>query len=167
MYAKRGTTLNVVVRRKLAVTAFLVFLADYLTKHAAVKYLIEGPIEILGNVFKLQLVFNTGAAFSIATNATIFLSGFSMVVAAGILYFMARVDSMKWALALGLVLGGIFGNLSDRIFREPYGLQGAVVDWISVLSWPTFNIADSAVVVGVLLIVNLIWKKVPPRLVTK
>jgi signal peptidase II len=151
----------------LAVTAFLVFLADYSTKYAAVKYLIEGPFEIFGNLFKLQLVFNTGAAFSIATNATIFLSGFSMAVAAGILYFVTRVDSMKWALALGLVLGGIFGNLSDRIFREPYGLQGAVVDWISVLSWPTFNIADSAVVVGVLLIVNLIWKKVPPRLVTK
>ena len=148
-------------------TAFLVFLADYSTKYAAVKYLIEGPFEIFGNLFKLQLVFNTGAAFSIATNATIFLSGFSMAVAAGILYFVTRVDSMKWALALGLVLGGIFGNLSDRIFREPYGLQGAVVDWISVLSWPTFNIADSAVVVGVLLVVNLIWKKVPPRLVTK
>jgi len=149
------------------VTAFLVFLADYLTKHAAVKYLIEGPFEILGNVFKLQLVFNTGAAFSIATNATIFLSVFSMSAAAGILYFASRVDSNKWALGLGLVLGGIFGNLTDRIFREPYGLQGAVVDWISVLSWPTFNVADSAVVVGVLLIVNLIWRKVPPRLVTK
>ena len=148
-------------------TAFLVFLADYLTKHAAVKYLIEGPFEILGNVFKLQLVFNTGAAFSIATNATIFLSVFSMSAAAGILYFASRVDSIKWALGLGLVLGGIFGNLTDRIFREPYGLQGAVVDWISVLSWPTFNVADSAVVVGVLLIVNLIWRKVPPRLVTK
>ena len=148
-------------------TAFLVFLADYSTKYAAVKYLIEGPFEIFGNLFKLQLVFNTGAAFSIATNATIFLSGFSMVVAAGILYFTSRIDSIKWALGLGLVLGGIFGNLSDRIFREPYGLQGAVVDWISVLSWPTFNIADSAVVVGVLLIVNAIWKKVPPRLVTK
>jgi signal peptidase II len=151
----------------LAVTAFLVFLADYLTKHAAVKYLIEGPFEIFGNVFKLQLVFNTGAAFSIATNATIFLSVFSMSAAAGILYFASRVDSIKWALGLGLVLGGIFGNLTDRIFREPYGLQGAVVDWISVLSWPTFNVADSAVVVGVLLIVNLIWRKVPPRLVTK
>ena len=148
-------------------TAFLVFLADYSTKYAAVKYLIEKPFEIFGNIFKFQLVFNTGAAFSIATNATIFLSGFSMVVAAGILYFTSRIDSIKWALGLGLVLGGIFGNLSDRIFREPYGLQGAVVDWISVLSWPTFNIADSAVVVGVLLIVNLIWKKVPPRLVTK
>ncbi len=148
-------------------TAFLVFLADYLTKYAAVKYLIEGPFEIFGNTFKLQLVFNTGAAFSIATNATIFLSVFSMSAAAGILYFASRVDSIIWALGLGLVLGGIFGNLSDRIFREPYGLQGAVVDWISVLSWPTFNIADSAVVVGVLLIVSLIWKKVPPRLVTK
>jgi len=149
------------------VTAFLVFLADYSTKYAAVKYLIEGPFEILGNTFKLQLVFNTGAAFSIATNATILLSVFSMSTAAGILYFASRVDSNIWALGLGLVLGGIFGNLSDRIFREPYGLQGAVVDWISVLSWPTFNIADSAVVVGVLLIVSLIWKKVPPRLVTK
>ena len=148
-------------------TAFLVFLADYSTKYAAVKYLIEEPFEIFGNLFKFQLVFNTGAAFSIATNATIFLSGFSMVVAAGILYFTSRIDSLNWALGLGLVRGGIFGNLSDRIFREPYGLQGAVVDWISVLSWPTFNIADSAVVVGVLLIVNLIWKKVPPRLVTK
>ncbi len=167
MQAKRGTTLNVVVRRKLAVTAFLVFLVDYLTKYAAVKYLIEGPFEIFGDVFKLQLVFNTGAAFSIASKATIFLSVFSISAGVGILYFASRIVSVKWAIALGLVLGGIFGNLSDRIFREPFGLQGAVVDWISVLSWPTFNIADSAVVIGVLSVINLIWKKVPPRLVTK
>jgi signal peptidase II len=151
----------------LAVTAFLVFLADYLTKIAAVKILIDEPIEIFGNFLKLQLVFNTGAAFSLATSATIFLSVFSMSTAAVILFFASRIDSLKWSLGLGLVLGGIFGNLSDRIFREPGGLQGPVVDWISVLSWPTFNIADSAVVIGVLLIVNLIWKKVPPRLVTK
>lgn len=148
-------------------TAFLVFLADYLTKIAAVKILIDEPIEIFGNFLKLQLVFNTGAAFSLATSATIFLSVFSMSTAAVILFFASRIDSLKWSLGLGLVLGGIFGNLSDRIFREPGGLQGPVVDWISVLSWPTFNIADSAVVIGVLLIVNLIWKKVPPRLVTK
>lgn len=148
-------------------TAFLVFLADYLTKIAAVKILIDEPIEIFGNFLKLQLVFNTGAAFSLATSATIFLSVFSMSAAAAILFFASRIDSLKWSLGLGLVLGGIFGNLSDRIFREPGGLQGPVVDWISILSWPTFNIADSAVVIGVLLIVNLIWKKVPPRLITK
>jgi signal peptidase II len=151
----------------LAVTAFLVFLADYLTKFAAAKYLSEGPIHIIGDVLKLQLLFNTGAAFSLATSATIFLSVFSMSAAAGILYFTSRIDSPKWTIALGLVLGGIFGNLSDRIFREPGGLQGPVVDWISVLSWPTFNVADSAVVVGVLTIVWLIWSKTPSRSVLK
>jgi len=49
-----------------------------------------------------------------------------------------------------LVLGGIFGNLADRIFRAPGALQGAVVDWIKIPHWPTFNIADSAIVIGVL-----------------
>lgn len=127
----------------------------------------EGPVYIFGDVFKLQLLFNTGAAFSIATSATVFLSVFAMSAAAGILYFASRIDSHKWALALGLVLGGILGNLSDRIFREPGGLQGPVVDWISVLSWPTFNIADSGVVVGVSTIVWLTWRKIPSRSVSK
>ena len=87
---------------------------------------------------------------------------------AGVIFYYGRsVRSNPWAIALGLALGGIFGNLSDRIFREPGGLQGPVVDWISVLSWPTFNIADSAVVIGVLTIVWLIWSKTPSRSVSK
>jgi signal peptidase II len=117
------------------VTAFLVFLADYLTKYVAVKALSDEPVKVIGNFLKFELIFNTGAAFSLATSKTIFLSGFSIAVAAGILFFATRIDSMKWALALGLVLGGIFGNLSDRIFRSPGGLQGPVVDWISIPNW--------------------------------
>ena len=148
-------------------TAFLVFLADYFTKFAAVRLLADGPIKVIGNLFKFELVFNTGAAFSLATSKTIFLSVFAMLVAAGIFYFASLIDSNKWAIALGLVLGGIFGNLTDRIFRSPGGLQGPVVDWISVPNWPTFNIADSAVVVGVLTIVWLIWSKIPSRSVSK
>lgn len=148
-------------------TAFLIFLADYLTKFVAVKFLTDEPVKVIGNLLKFELVFNTGAAFSLATSKTIFLSVFSMTAAAGILYFATRVDSLKWALALGLVLGGIFGNLTDRIFRDPGALQGAVVDWISIPNWPTFNIADSAVVVGVLTIVWLIWNKTPSRLILK
>jgi len=151
----------------LAVTAFLVFLADYLTKYAAVNFLEGEPVKVIGNFLKFELLFNTGAAFSLATSKTILLSVFSMIVAAGILYFATRIDSIKWALALGLVLGGIFGNLCDRIFRSPGGLQGPVVDWISIPNWPTFNIADSSVVVGVLSIVCLIWLKLPSRSVTK
>lgn len=148
-------------------TAFLIFLADYSTKYAAVSLLYDGPKKILGNVLKFELTFNTGAAFSLATSKTIYLSVFAMAVAAYIFYFASRIDSTKWAVALGLVLGGIFGNLSDRIFRSPGGLQGAVVDWISIPHWPTFNIADSAVVVGVISIVSLIWAQIPPRTVVK
>jgi signal peptidase II len=61
---------------------------------------------------------------------------------------------------LGLVLGGIFGNLTDRIFRSPGGLQGEVVDWIQIPNWPVFNIADSAVVCGAILITVLNWKNI-------
>ena len=148
-------------------TAFLVFLADYLTKFAAVKVLVDEPINLIGDFLKLELVFNTGAAFSLATSKTIFLSVFAMAAAAGIFFFASRIDSSRWALALGLVLGGIFGNLTDRIFRSPGGLQGPVVDWISFSFWPTFNIADSGVVVGVMTIVWLIWKNIPSKSVSK
>ena len=148
-------------------TAFLVFLADYLTKFAAVKLLVDEPINLIGDFLKLELDFNTGAAFSLATSKTIFLSVFAMAAAAGIFFFASRIDSSRWALALGLVLGGIFGNLTDRIFRSPGGLQGPVVDWISFSFWPTFNIADSGVVVGVMTIVWLIWKNIPSRSVSK
>ena len=148
-------------------TAFLVFLADYLTKFAAVKVLVDEPINLIGDFLKLELVFNTGAAFSLATSKTIFLSVFAMAAAAGIFFFASRIDSNRWALALGLVLGGIFGNLTDRVFRSPGGLQGPVVDWISFSFWPTFNIADSGVVVGVMTIVWLIWKNIPSRSVSK
>jgi signal peptidase II len=151
----------------LAVTAFLIFLIDYLTKFAAVTFLTDGPVKVIGGFLKFELVYNTGAAFSLATSKTILLSVFSMTVAAGIFYFARRIDSHKWALALGSVLGGIFGNLSDRIFRSPGGLQGPVVDWISIPHWPTFNAADSAVVVGVLSIVSLTWANIPPRSATK
>ena len=144
-------------------TAFLIFLVDYLTKSAAVELLADEPVKIIGDFLQLELIYNTGAAFSLATSQGIFLSVFAMSAAAAILYFATRVDSKKWALALGLVLGGIFGNLTDRIFRSPGGLQGPVVDWISFSFWPTFNVADSAVVIGVSTIVWLIWSKKPSR----
>jgi len=149
------------------VTSFLIFLTDYLTKSAAVSLLADGPVKVLGSVIKFELIYNTGAAFSLATSKTIFLSVFSMAVGAGIFYFASQIDSKYWALALGAVLGGIFGNLSDRIFRSPGGLQGPVVDWISIPHWPTFNIADSAVVVGAISVVLLTWAKIPPRSATK
>ena len=70
------------------------------------------------------------------------------------------MKSTPWAVALGLALGGIFGNLADRIFREPAMLRGEVVDWIQLPNWPIFNIADSAVVCAAVLVTILSIKNI-------
>ncbi|CAB4339208.1 unannotated protein [freshwater metagenome] len=133
---------------------------DYSTKAAAIKFLADEPVKILGSFLKLNLTFNSGAAFSLASSATILLSTFSMIAVAVIFYFSRKVKSTQWAIALGLVLGGVFGNLSDRIFRNPGGLQGEVVDWIQIPNWPVFNIADTAVVSAAVLITILSAKNI-------
>lgn len=72
----------------------------------------------------------------------------------------ARLRSLPWAISLGLVLGGAVGNLTDRIFRAPGVFVGHVVDMVSLFDpygqvWPIFNLADSALVSGVVLAVLL------------
>ena len=120
----------------------------------------DEPKKVIGSILQFKLAFNSGAAFSLASSGTIFLSSFSIMVAATIFYFGRKVRSTPWAIALGLVLGGIFGNLTDRIFRSPGGLQGEVVDWIQVPHWPIFNIADTSVVCGAILITILNLKNI-------
>ena len=84
-----------------------------------------------------------------------------MIVAASIFYYARKVTSTGWAVALGLALGGIFGNLTDRIFRDPGALQGEVVDWIQLPNWPVFNVADMAVVSSAIFIALLSWRNIP------
>ncbi|MFM8633103.1 MAG: signal peptidase II [Candidatus Nanopelagicus sp.] len=153
--------MNLTQRRWLASVAFLVFALDYLTKTLAIEYLSSQSKQILGSFLQLKLVYNSGAAFSLASSGTIFLSTFAMIVAAAIFYYARKVTSTGWAGALGLALGGIFGNLSDRIFRSPGALQGKVVDWIQLPNWPVFNIADMAVVSSAIFITYLSWKNIP------
>ena len=142
-------------------TALIVFAIDYLTKTLALNYLSAQPNQILGTFLQLRLTFNSGAAFSLASSGTIFLSSFGIIVSAAIFYYGRKVHSKRWPFALGLALGGIFGNLSDRIFRAPGGLQGEVVDWIQLPNWPVFNVADMAVVSAALVVSYLSWKNVP------
>ena len=90
-----------------------------------------------------------------ATGYTWILSLVALAVVGAIIWLGRRLDSVGWAIGLGLVLGGALGNLTDRIFREPGPLRGHVVDFISVGWWPVFNLADSAVVCGAVLLVLL------------
>ncbi|MFT3662054.1 MAG: signal peptidase II [Gordonia sp. (in: high G+C Gram-positive bacteria)] len=140
----------------LAALAVVVYTADLLTKTLAVRHLDpSSPVEIVGDVVTLSLVRNSGAAFSMATGYTWILTIIALAVVVAIIRFSSRLRSLCWAVGLGLVLGGALGNLTDRFFREPGPLRGHVVDFISVGWWPVFNVADSAVVCGAILLVAL------------
>jgi signal peptidase II len=114
------------------------------------------PDRILGGLFYLDVARNSGAAFSLGTGFTIILTMVAAAVVVIILRTASRMRSVGWAVALGLVLGGALGNLSDRMFRAPGVGRGHVVDWISAFGprgehWPIFNIADSAICCGAVL----------------
>lgn len=115
----------------------------------------RGPVRLLGGLVNLVQARNTGAAFSIAQGQTVVLSLVALGVVAAIARTARRLGSSAWAVCLGLILGGAVGNLIDRIFRAPGPLRGAVVDWIDLRVWPVFNLADSALVIGVCLAVVL------------
>jgi signal peptidase II len=140
--------------RLLLPLAGAVLLADVLTKLVVVATIRPGEdIRVLGGALYLTQLRNVGAAFSFAEGATILFSLVAVAVAVIIVRTARRLYSTGWAVALGLVLGGALGNLSDRIFRAPGFLRGGVVDFLSVFGpdgsvWPVFNLADSAIVCG-------------------
>ena len=145
----------------LALIAVVVLAADIVTKVVAVAQLEDRePVEVLGGLVYLQLLRNPGAAFSFATGYTWVLTIIAIAVVVVIVRVARRLRSTGWAVALGLVLGGALGNLTDRIFRSPGPLQGHVVDVVSLLApdgrvWPVFNLADSSIVTGGVLLVLL------------
>lgn len=145
----------------LALTAVVALALDVISKIIVVETL-EGdePKKLLGGALYLSAHRNSGAAFSMATGMTWILTLIAIGVVVVIIRLARKLQSVGWAIGLGLVLGGALGNLSDRLFREPGPLEGHVVDFLSVFSddgsvWPIFNLADSAIVCGAVLLVIL------------
>ncbi|MBY6411336.1 signal peptidase II [Rhodococcus sp. BP-252] len=142
--------------RMLVLIAAVILALDLVTKIAVVRWIEPGnPVEIIGDVVTLRLVRNPGAAFSMATGMTWLLTIVAVCVVIGVIRIGRTLRSPLWALGLGLVLGGALGNLIDRFFRAPGPLQGHVVDFVSVGWWPVFNVADSSIVCGAILLVVL------------
>ncbi len=163
MQAEGRTALTVRTWRTLFSVAWTIWILDLATKIWAVNNLsFKSNIKVIGELFQLTLVRNPGAAFSFATGATVFLSLFSLIVMIAILYYSPKITSRGWAVVLGLVLGGILGNLVDRIFREPGVLRGHVIDWLQIPNFPVFNIADSAIVFAALISMVLTARNIPP-----
>ena len=149
--------------RTLYGVAWFVWVLDLATKLWAVSTLSErSNIKVLGDFFQLTLVRNPGAAFSIAEGATIFLTLFGFFVLSVIIYYSVKITSKGWSVVLGLAMGGILGNLVDRIFREPGVLRGHVIDWLQVPNFPVFNVADSAIVAAAGISMLLSLRNIPP-----
>ncbi|MFY1636019.1 signal peptidase II [Solwaraspora sp. WMMB335] len=130
--------------------AATVLVVDQLTKMWAEATLTRGErTPLLGDALGIQLIYNPGAAFSLGGNTTWI---FTIAAAVGVgvtAWFAWRTRSRAWAVALGLVLGGAFTHLLDRMFREPSFGQGHVVDFIAYFDWFIGNVADIALFFGV------------------
>ena len=128
---------------------------DVLTKVWAVHELADAPVPIIGDTVDLRLARNTGGAFSVFQAFTPLLAVLAIAVAFFLVRAVRRADDTLMLVALSLVLGGSIGNLIDRVLRSPGLLRGAVVDFVHIGAWPTFNVADSAITTGAILLV--IW----------
>jgi signal peptidase II len=164
MQAARGTSIDQTdtpgsarpVRRPLLVfggVAVLWYVADQVTKHLVVAHLADGqPRHFIGSLLELRLLRNPGAAFSMGTGATVVLSCLAILATAVVLWFSRKLVDPIWAVAFGLLLAGIDGNLTDRLFRDPSPLRGQVVDFLELPHWPVFNMADVGINVGAALL---------------
>jgi signal peptidase II len=149
--------------RTLYGVAWFVWVLDLATKLWAVSTLSDrSNIKVIGDFLQLTLVRNPGAAFSVAEGATVFLTLFGFLVMAVIFYYSTRITSRGWSVVLGLAMGGILGNLVDRIFREPAVFRGHVIDWLQIPNWPVFNIADTAIVAAAAISMILSLRNIPP-----
>jgi signal peptidase II len=141
----------------LVCVAAFVLIADIVTKALVVAHLRpDQPVHVIGDIVQLNLLRNSGAAFSVGTGYTIVFTAIALGVVIYIVRIASNLRSVGWAVTLGLLLGGACGNLVDRIFRAPGLFRGDVVDFIEVTRyWPVFNMADSAIVCGGILTVLL------------
>lgn len=134
-------------------TAGLTYLADRITKLWAEGALAgRPPVTVIPGVLQLNYTTNSGGAFGLGQSAPWVFAAATILVAAAIVASSFRLRSGPTALALGLILGGAFGNLTDRAARGDGLLSGRVVDFIDFHVWPVFNVADSAIVIGALLL---------------
>jgi signal peptidase II len=149
-----------------ALTRFgvLVVVADRVTTTLAVDHLHD--VRHVWGPFGLALTYNSGFAFSLFSGRGLLVTVVLCIGVVVIAFFVGQVRTAPLAVGSGLVLGGAIGNLSERIVGGP---GGDVPDFITLRDWPTFNVADACVTVGVIVIIAalLFGGRVPARTETE
>ncbi len=133
--------------------AVILYAGDVVTKILAVERLTgRDDVSVVGEVLQLHLTRNPGAAFSTGTQFTVALSCVALAAVVVVLWLSRRIGTVGWAVALGALMAGISGNLTDRLLREPGPFRGHVIDFLMLPNWPVFNVADICINVGAALI---------------
>jgi signal peptidase II len=145
--------------RRLWILIASIVVADQLTKHWALNRLsADRTIDLVGSL-RFNLAFNKGTAFSQATGAGPVIGALGFVIVIVIVLWLRRSATGVAAVAAGMIVGGAIGNLIDRLFRGEAWLRGAVVDFIDLQWFPIFNIADSAISIGAVLMILASFRK--------
>jgi len=136
-------------------SATTVVFLDQLTKSAVIANLQPRvPYDFLGSVVRLYLTYNNSAAFSMGFGITWIFTLISTLAAMALIWYGLRVRTMGWGVLTGVALGGVAGNLFDRLTRAPGFPSGQVVDFIQIpFNFPIFNLADSAICIAAALVV--------------
>jgi len=132
---------------------------DQATKLAAVRWLPGQGVDLVWGAVTLRLSRNAGAAFGLLANAGVVVALAALAVTLVVIWSVRRVPGRGYAVALGLLLGGSLGNLTDRLVRSPGLLRGRVVDFVDFHVWPVFNMADIGIVVGAGLVLLFSWRQ--------
>ncbi|MGH3497484.1 MAG: signal peptidase II [Nocardioidaceae bacterium] len=139
--------------RLFIVTALCAYTVDVLSKVVVVATLTDHqPVTVIPGVLSLDLLRNGGAAFSVGTGLTLFLTLVAICVVIAVIRMSSRLRDTGWALAFGFLLAGAMGNLTDRVFRAPGPLRGHVVDFLQLPHWPVFNVADTCICIAAVLV---------------
>ncbi len=142
-----------------AAVALTAYAVDVVSKIVAVDRLTDRPdVKVIGDLLVLHLVRNPGAAFSTGAAYTEFFSLAAIAAVVVILYVVRRVGTVGWAVALGLLLAGVAGNLTDRLLRDPGPLRGHVIDFFMLPHWPVFNVADICINAAAVLILVQVFR---------
>jgi len=137
-------------------TAIIMIIADQFTKLLIIEYLMIPPrIIYINEYFNLVLTWNNGISFGLFNNDSKFNALVISVIGIGIVLFLigllSRAETKKLKIGLGLIIGGAIGNIIDR------GIYGAVMDFLDIhignYHWPAFNIADSCITIGAIILV--------------
>ena len=138
--------------------ALAVVVADLVTKRYASVHFVDSPVEVIPGFLTFTYTENPGAAFSLFQDAGPLIGVAAIVVAAVVLWSMRVRRPAIEVIALGLVLGGALGNLTDRVFRGEGLMDGKVIDWIDLWWIPNFNVADASVTIAVGLLLIHAWR---------